>query len=408
MNLTIEKPSTLIKIAKTQNKEQLINTNIYKNFQHEGINFYNINLSNSQYVLDESKILNDLSNMQGKFENDINETKNKKIKLWKLQNLKSLKPKEIITNNFTFSPYLLNSNIDQIFIFSTLKFDLRVKNFIIFDDYIMVYFFCLSDSLSFYRQYYHFFELSFQVINDWRSNSLDNLLEQEKKYLFSKKPFDEKNDFNYLNEIKSEKTEYGRKRFFSQVEYFNNLKSGLSKVEILQMINDLDNCNIDFVFKDTKKLAVGSKSNKIMQDAIKIMSGDEISKTYDCLEYDIVPICSTKHGAYTIQTLLNYSTNKHHRRLISKYFKKEGEFLLAHDIGNYTFQKLLTFDPNLVRNFFLSNFEDVLNSELGFKVFKRCSDHLEKCKNDIMKILLQRSDIPDATINQIRNIIAHL
>ncbi|EQB61400.1 ribosomal protein hs6-type [Vairimorpha apis BRL 01] len=247
---------TLIKIAKTQNKEQLINTNIYKNFQHEGINFYNINLSNSQYVLDESKILNDLSNMQ-----------------------------EIITNNFTFSPYL--------------------------------------------------------------SNSLDNLLEQEKKYLFSKKPFDEKNDFNYLNEIKSEKTEYGRKRFFSQVEYFNNLKSGLSKVEILQMINDLDNCNIDFVFKDTKKLAVGSKSNKIMQDAIKIMSGDEISKTYDCLEYDIVPICSTKHGAYTIQTLLNYSTNKHHRRLISKYFKKEGEFLLAHDIGNYTFQKLLTFDPNL-------------------------------------------------------------
>jgi hypothetical protein len=201
---------------------------------------------------------------------------------------------------------------------------------------------------------------------------------------------------------------YSRQRFENMVAKFNQLKSSFSKADLKAMLTDLEDRKTDFVFSNTKELAVGSKSNKIMQDAIKLMSGDEINMIYEKLEYDIVPISATKHGAYTIQTLLNYSTNNSHKKIISKYFAKEGEFLLSHEIGNYTFQKIISFDNKLACNFFLSNFQDVVKSELGLKVFKRCLEHLDEYKNDIFNKVNEYKELDMNVYTQLKQILKNL
>lgn len=296
-------------------------------------------------------------------------------------------------------------NLDIEFVVDNLKFDLRVKDFEITNEYVLVYFFCKADSLSFYKQYFKYLDLSFSSSCDWLSPSvpLTGSFDIEIGNSFAREQIGIQDAKPYESEVAEEEV-YSRKRFIERIEYFNQLKSCFNKTDLKIMMINLEKGETDFVFSNTKELAVGSKSNKIMQDAIKIMSGHELDKVYEHLEYDIVPISATKHGAYTIQTLLNYSTNSSHRNYISKYFAKEGEFLLAHEIGNYTFQKILSFNNDLVCQFFISNFDDVINTDLGMKVFKRCIEHLEDQKEELITKISEYKEVDNNLYSQLKQI----
>lgn len=381
INFSIEKPTTLIKITKLEFETKCINDSIFT----KNIDFYNDNF-------DESRIFNNL-------EENMDEQQ-----LYQEQPFKR-KKSNIYVNGLIYKKNSRTMSAEKDFniLKSTLKFDIRVKYFKLFDNDVLVYFFCELDALSFYMQYFNFFKLSFQQFCNWSPIQTDTFSEIKPKILYSK---NNKNTTTCKED--TETIVYGRNRFFEAVEYFNNLKSNYNKNDLQQFSDDVSNNITDFAFCNTKELAVGSKSNKIMQEAFKIMSGEELDNIYDLLGYDIAAISASKHGAYTIQTLLTYSTNISHKQKIVKYFAKEGEFLLAHEIGNYTFQKLASYSQKLVCKFFINNFQDVVQLELGFKVFKRCIQYLSPIKEDLINCLTLYSSLSTGIIGQLKALILNL
>jgi hypothetical protein len=419
-NLAIERPTTLIKITKSDFEKDSLDESINKNLNYSSIDFYNLEDENDfEPNFDDSKMFNKMSTKDTEHYNiTANMYLYEKSEIIKDERY----PFKLVSNQFTKknlietkngclrrffndpSSKIKSSKIDNLFVISTLRFDLRVKSYVILDESILVYFLSENDSLSFYKQYYNFLELSFLQSCNW-SPVLTPCLISNTNIIYSQE--ENQIDVELKNNIQQEIV-YERKRFVEMVDHFNQLKSEFAKSELIKMAEDLSKGKTAFVFNNTKELAVGSKSNKIMQDAIKIMSGEEIDRIYECLEYDVVPISATKHGAYTVQTLLNYSTNASHRKMISKYFAKEGEFLLAHEIGNYTFQKLLSFDVDLVSSFFVSNFDDVVEHDLGLKVFRRCSEYLNKYKDILLDKLNSYATLPSGMVIQLRQIIINL
>ncbi|KAF9764354.1 hypothetical protein NGRA_0619 [Nosema granulosis] len=424
MNSTIQQPTTLIKIRK------LCRENINENEEEvkidSGIDFYD-------FEFNKKDTADLLRGCEKSFEDFTLTDAYKKPKVSSMFDSRPLKgpvlsPKEDLFIHMPIDVsssvnYLKGSLCDSVqtikklskrptvadldidFVLDNLKFDLRVKEFEITRDYVLVYFFCKADSLSFYKQYFKYLDLSFGSSCDWLSTSvqLTGSLDIEIGNSIVKEQIEVQNTKPCEKKVSEEET-YCRKRFLDRIEYFNQLKSCFTKTDLKIMMINLEKGATDFVFSNTKELAVGSKSNKVMQEAIKIMSGEELDRIYDNLEYDIVPISATKHGAYTIQTLLSYSTNSSHRNYISKYFLKEGEFLLAHDIGNYTFQKILSFDSDLVYRFFISNFEDVVKTDLGMKVFKRCIEHLEDQKEELMNKIAEYKVVDYNLYTQLKQI----
>lgn len=86
------------------------------------------------------------------------------------------------------------------------------------------------------------------------------------------------------------------------------------------------------------------------------MNDDEICELIKCIGYDLAPISATKYGAYVIQSLILSSISKNSQNLISCYLEANGRFLITHEIGNYTIQKVLRFDEELIFDLFMKDF----------------------------------------------------
>ncbi|AFM98572.1 hypothetical protein EHEL_070450 [Encephalitozoon hellem ATCC 50504] len=298
--------------------------------------------------------------------------------------------------------------LERSFIEGMLENDIRVKDIKYGGDLIFIYFFTVEDSISFYKQFLPYVEIHFSEAYDfeqavllssseWASitlssmynSSKDNdacdqsssgLLEngshlESRKYVTCEYMEDESavcfhGTDTESNEWHGELSE--RILFEKKIEHFTHLRNFFSRSEVKAMMQSLEVGNIDFVFKNTKELAVGNQSNKVMQEAIGLLPDVGIARIIQNLGYDIAPIAANKHGAYTVQMLISVSKTSLTQNLLSKYFRKFGGFLITHEIGNYTIQKILRFDPNLIFELFISNIKDVVGSELGIKVLKRC------------------------------------
>lgn len=296
---------------------------------------------------------------------------------------------------------------EEDFIRTVLENDIRVKNARYVDGLVFVYFSTLNDSISFYRQFSPYTEICFSHRYDFEQISLTSSCELGKLMLVDYAPDDDfldectaKNVYSPLHimdgrPLPSEtcrgttdtnihipslalgivpdcRRQSQQMVFEKKVEYFLSLRNFFSKNDMKTMAQSLQTGDTSFLFVNTKELAVGSHSNKIMQEAIKLLSDVEIARVIENLGYDIAPIAANKYGAYTVQMLISVSNTALTQNLLSRYFREFGRFLVTHEIGNYAVQKVLRFDPGLVYDFFLSNAAEVARCELGMKVLRRC------------------------------------
>lgn len=297
---------------------------------------------------------------------------------------------------------LRNGNVfREEFIRTALRNDIRVKNSRYIDGLVFVYFYTLDDSISFYKQFSPYADMHFShrydferlslLSSEWQNVDLhaddflddpptDGLFHLEhigKSGSSASAVADDilktKMHFHSSSSVDVEAPKPTLEVIFNKkVEYFSSLKNFFSKSDVKVMMQNLEMGSVEFVFKNTKELAVGNQTNKVMQEAIKMLSEVEIAKVIENLTYDIAPIAANKHGAYTVQMLIAASNTTLTQGLLSKYFREFGGFLITHEIGNYAVQKILRFDPDLIFGFFMSNIANVTASSLGTKVLKRC------------------------------------
>ncbi|KAK0039173.1 Pumilio domain-containing protein C6G9.14 [Biomphalaria pfeifferi] len=270
------------------------------------------------------------------------------------------------------------SMLEEEFFRNSLRNDIRVVDVKYSKTAIFVYFSNLEDSVSFYRQFLPYAEISFSEAYDIEqmmllsSSEWTRLALKEHSEHVEEEPmlcFDERPE-GVVRSVKSVQESV----FEKKVEYFSNLRNFFSKNDVKLMAQSLEAGNIDFIFRNTKEMAVGNHTNKLMQDAIKLLSEEEIGQVIESLGEDIAPIAANKHGAYTVQMLISASKTSATQDMLSRHFRYMGRFLIVHEIGNYAIQKILRFDPDLVFDFFMSSMADVVKSELGMKVLKRCLD----------------------------------
>lgn len=180
--------------------------------------------------------------------------------------------------------------------------------------------------------------------------------------------------------------------FNSRVEYFHKMRNFYSKNDVKKMESSLRSRNFDFLYINSKEIACGCFSNIVMQEALKIMKEDEKRTLIKNLGHDISAIASTKYGAYSVQSIIMFSESKETQRLLSSYFERYGEYLFAHAIGNYAIQKVLRFDEELVFDLFMKNIKEILEDDLGIRVFKKSLFLFENKREIIIKAL---NDIED-------------
>jgi hypothetical protein len=158
------------------------------------------------------------------------------------------------------------------------------------------------------------------------------------------------------------------------------------------MVQAIEAGSIDFVFRNSKELAVGCKSNKIMQEVIEHLSEKNLVRIIESLGDDIAPIAANKHGAYVVQMLISMARLPETQGLISRCFKRYGRFLIMHEIGNYAIQKIIRFDADLIFEFFESRILDVCGDELGVRILKRCMEFFPEEKCAMLQNILDRQE----------------
>lgn len=160
--------------------------------------------------------------------------------------------------------------------------------------------------------------------------------------------------------------------FRKRVDYFNRMRSFFSASDVKKMQALYEGGQRDFLFLNTKELACGSASNLLMQGVVKAATEEQLCRIVEGLGPDIAAISATKYGAYTIQALILSALSPAAQRLISCCFEPFGEFLIDHQIGNYSIQKILHFDAPLVHEMYMRRMAQVIDSPLGLKILKKC------------------------------------
>lgn len=173
--------------------------------------------------------------------------------------------------------------------------------------------------------------------------------------------------------------------FLERVKYFNKMKNNFSKNDLKKMSSSYEEGRLSFLFLNSKEVSCGCLSNILMQNAIKAFDESQLCEIIKNLGTDIAPISATKYGAYTVQTIILCATSKPSQQLLSKYFEQHGEFLITHEIGNYTIQKILRFDEDLVYNLCMQGLVEIMNNPLGVKVFRRCLEFFKERDAEIIQ-----------------------
>lgn len=236
-----------------------------------------------------------------------------------------------------------------------LKNDLRVRNYWQRRNEIFVRFWTAGEAISYYKQHIELLEMEFTEIWEFQS-------ERQEAEGYAK----------IVKECSRVEQNNLKKEFDMKVGLFEGLKGFFTKNEIKRMEEMSGEGDFEFIYDKGKEVACGCASNVIMQQAVRKMTDEQLCKLLTCLGQDIVPLAATKHGAYSVQAVLENAHSQLSQCLISSNFKKYGKFLMCHEIGNYSIQKLLFFNRSLVFELCLANLREIVSSPLGIKVLKRC------------------------------------
>lgn len=302
---------------------------------------------------------------------------------------------EIIKSKSTFRDKTTQF-LDTEFMTTSIKYDIRVRETRNSKDEIQVYFYTVEEAVSFYHQYFKLVHMRFREDYDnfLFSDSISITQVQKSKDIPFK--FFSPTGTEQIQNIEENKPfeqcysePKTQSEFEARVSYFNKMKNMYSKNEIKKVSSFIESGNLDFILINIKELCVGSASNILIQNMLKGLSNENLLKMIKALGNDISAISSTKYGAYTIQTLIMSCYSKDARNLLVECFGEQGKFLLCHEIGNYTIQRILLFDEEYVYNLFKETLIETVRNELGIKVLKRCLEHL-KSKIDLLKEELVR------------------
>ncbi|KAF7683394.1 Pumilio domain-containing protein C6G9.14 [Astathelohania contejeani] len=303
--------------------------------------------------------------------------------------------------------------IDKNFLFESLKNDKRIKSFTNKDNAVVIQFWQIKDSIEFYQQYYPYGEISFlgkfgSGIQDVKVYPHSGFKPHDDTYvpiypcdkISVKLDFFDKIDYetnieevlehstdDTVNGISSEHL-----IFENRIIYFESLSKLFSTKDVKKYQCWLNLGVKDFIFDHTKELIVGRHTNVILQDAISLCTQKELIDLVDLIGDDIGPISATKHGAYVIQKLLSSAEDLLLQQKIIEYIGNKGYLLVQHPIGNYTIQKILNFNPRFVLDIFLSKWNDIMESDLAIKVFKRCLRYFSEFLTEIIEYNLGNNE----------------
>lgn len=314
-----------------------------------------------------------------------------------IKNLLEYKTKEHLVPSASSSQIKVNRSNTN-FLYSVLNNDIRVRDFTGYPDIILINFCVIEDAISFYMQYFEVYQMKFVHALDLNfeddeiyEHSIDtkenNLIHiptttifgsEEESLLSDKKPFSRSETDDYYS---------NKENFDSRVEYFNKMKSVFTKSDYKKIEDMLSQNKYEYFLNNCKELSVGANTNVLMQNFVKAIDEDLLFELIKCYGDDIAPISATKYGAYVVQILLSTIKNKDQQTYLAYNFKKEGKYLVCHEIGNYTIQKIIRFDEELIFGFFIDNFEILINDAFGFKIFKRCFSYFKDKMDRIYKKL---------------------
>lgn len=283
------------------------------------------------------------------------------------------------------------------FLIENLRYDRRIKNMKKENGQICLYFWTVADSISFYKQHILEFEMKFGAQKHdvdknevWRGFTMcsDISLSFLKLKLICS---DTKNQKFNKKDVIEEKVEIKVKfDLIQRTDYFCKMSKFYSVNDLKYLQLTVFEQTHELILNYTRELAVGIASNVIFQDIINKMNQKDLENIVDNLEYDLAPMCSTKYGAYSIQSLLMLLTESTAIEKVKKYFDPFIINLCKHPIGNYTVQKILKLDSNFIFNHIKDNFLTIMTDELGYKVFKSCLDDFTD-KYDIIRNLLNKN-----------------
>ncbi|KAM0676364.1 hypothetical protein GVAV_000329 [Gurleya vavrai] len=293
-----------------------------------------------------------------------------------------------------------NIEIKNTLFLINLDFDKRIKSYKQIDKLLTIEFWSVSECISFYKQYIVSYDMKF--INKWQYKYGVEI----ERSVYQNYPWREPNcNLAFYNnithpckmtlQVKYKKIDVKPKKindgscFALKVEYFKSLSKHFDAYELKVMQLNAENEDYDFIFRNTKELAVGLSTNMLFQETLKNLSKKDLVMVINRLGYDIGPIAATKYGAYVIQTLITLIKDKDEQDLIINYIKNNIIELLKHPIGNYSAQAIANFDSNFLFEIFIDNMTELLNDDLGFKVFKNCLTFFESQNSLIKKKIKQ-------------------
>lgn len=266
------------------------------------------------------------------------------------------------------------------FIVKNLNNDRRVRKYEQSGSCIYVYFWSLSGSISFYKQYFYhidmnFYELKNNIsgfekkdnINVWRLRDLNTLYYESFTYHSQLSLQMKLNNLNGITHPESIKIP----PFTERVEELAKLSNFFSSQDVKNFMNLANQQEYNFIFTSTIELCVGITTNVLMQDVLQRISKFELDRVIDILGFDIGPISATKYGAYVIQVMISILSLQESCEKVKTYLNVSIIDLLKHPIGNYTPQKICNFDVVYITKIYEDNFFELLSDELGFKVFKK-------------------------------------
>ncbi|ORD94697.1 hypothetical protein ECANGB1_150 [Enterospora canceri] len=290
----------------------------------------------------------------------------------------------------------------EMFLRKQIASDLRIREETSKGKKKLIEFWSIEDAIQFYKQYFSMFKMRFvgefelykcALINEKDLNRTKMREFYEKNEIFKAKNIEIEHEesfvLDYYKPGKKQSTEMNEtltcKRFMERVQFFNNMHNLFSKNDAKKFKLLLERGVDDFLYQNTKELCVGMYTNVVVQDHLQRMSETDIQNLIMKMEGDIAPIAATKYGAYVIQRIILCVKSTNNQKLLCNFFMKNGLYLICHEIGNYTIQKLLIFNNKEIRSLFLDNLAYITENPIGHKVWTKNIKYFMDEENDILE-----------------------
>ncbi|RVD90970.1 hypothetical protein TUBRATIS_25910 [Tubulinosema ratisbonensis] len=393
----IEKPTNIIRVIigtyvyEIEEEETLFETSLLKNANNINV-FANNQTENNgksydQIISETEQSFVSMSSLENKEVNlEFSEIINTDTELDQCES-------EVSKNITDAKPYL------NVSLFKKIENNLSIQRAKILKNVLYLYFATVTDALIFYSENKCNHSMSFEnkYAFDREKSELkyyEEMVNVEvnrdicpKKMIIKQKKIKVLENINNGNMSLESNSNYMKNEVFNEfndrIVLFGTIFKKISNQELESIEESFKQGDFDCILKNAKELCVGVQSNIFMQDVLKSINQDQLKFLIDELEYDIGPISATKYGAYVIQTILNLVATPNLQKLVVHYFEKYASLLISHPLGNYSIQTLKKYDRNFFISLILDNFEPIIQTNIGLKVFKKSIDLFENTKDKL-------------------------